>query len=1537
MLMASHQLVMINSQLNLYNTDPVVNGDWLQFDCLHYYVTSEELVYQDLSNLIVNTIPYCIRPINPIVALVEDFIDKRSQNMSFEELRLMNITSEDLLLWSGTIDVAEQYQLYLNEPISSLNQVFYNCTPPWFGSRCQYLLEVTGSMSVNQAIQATFQRRRPYNESSDLMIPLPCYVGIQCNRGGSLLCLDWREVCNGLIECLDGGLDEEFCFEMELNKCAEHEYRCHNGLCIPEELWNDGLGNADCLDRSDGPDDVTYRTSCFRDPTFQCEEHMCRATNIDFPCADGECAQKASQCHNGRHALLLHSFTVPGDLSDKCWIAMSCLTKLLTQINEISCKIWLTDIIELLKNCPSLFQFPTIPIHFDHIRLFYHNLLSRLNTSQAWFPDYICYDQQLCPFIKATFTDGDLTCLLSEDVLSYWGVSEMISPSWTYIFMVIDYEFRGCLISSRKIVDEMTLRDHPSLYQCRNSTKFISHSRIRDRIQDCYHNDDETRNDTCLLKDKFRVKCPSDNTCLSPSVTIDSCSLAIDRYKMKIPFEIVCDGSEDLMFVDSQGRIYTDESECLKSEWPCENLYTRCDQIWTCPDGGDEACCKQSMCSRGKHACISPINFTLICLPSALVGNGYDDCLGGSDEFFCQKRFSSITSPQGFHCINSSRCLISSNLCDGQRDCLFGDDEEFCAYHQRNCSKDFVNNRTEEEDLFCRLGENHNNNAHYFSLDTSSDYPFEVNIPIGREALPVRMPDTSESNLTSINENNLWPWYCNRGLQLVRWSKNDNHEPVCLCPPSYYGHLCQYQSDRVSLTLGFVESYQQNAYNILIMLLDHHQVIHSFDQFVYITKQSCSTKVNRYLLYSTRLKDRLKNYSVRIDAFSKATLSYHGSWYFEISFLFLPVNRLAVMLDVPSFPVSVSSICLETCEHGQCMNYIENEKRFCHCFSGWSGIRCDQKINCTSCASDSICAGQVNGLPICVCPMDRYGPRCLLQSSCAINACQNGGQCVPASTAESRGTYTCICPSAFHGSRCQYSKGNLEVSLDAILIPSYVHAFLFTISNQSEPESTTMLQKLTLFQRVVTFQLSVPFHLVYIKADQYYYLAVVQKHAKLNIATSINPERRCMPIEELLNSTVLALDRLRRVQYYQGPCQQHQRLVCFVDESYLCLCTKERHANCLTVHRDRNLKCSSRYSCANGAQCLRDRPACPFSTICACRNCFFGDKCQFYAKGFGWTLDEILGYEIKRDTSLFDQPYSVQLSAIITMLMFVMGIINAILAIVAFKKNTDVGCGVYLFASSLTSLLVVIWFTLKFWFLFLSHMDSSFQQIILYTNCMVIEPLLKALLQLNNWLNGLIALERAWIVFKGIGYKQKKSKQVAKWTIFFLIFMILTLLAPYLSHIHLFNDKKEERSWCVVRYSSSLQWYSSAIIFFHVVGPFAINLFSSIFIIVQTARLQNIARHTRRYFKHFKSKLKQFQHLLITPVALVILSLPYLTISLTLDCSKSSRNFYFYLSGYFVSFIPSILGFVIFFLPLHVYRQQFRCLFHRKKHRKQRP
>jgi hypothetical protein len=106
---------------------------------------------------------------------------------------------------------------------------------------------------------------------------LTCYIHLQCYRGPAGACLDWSEICDGKIDCLDGGRDEEYCWQLEINECEENEYRCANGQCIPFTFFRDEYAIPDCLDGSDeilkNNNNYSYCTTA--EPTFQCEDIIC--------------------------------------------------------------------------------------------------------------------------------------------------------------------------------------------------------------------------------------------------------------------------------------------------------------------------------------------------------------------------------------------------------------------------------------------------------------------------------------------------------------------------------------------------------------------------------------------------------------------------------------------------------------------------------------------------------------------------------------------------------------------------------------------------------------------------------------------------------------------------------------------------------------------------------------------------------------------------------------------------------------------------------------------------------------------------------------------------------------------------------------------------------------------------------------------------------------------------------------------------------------------------------------------------------------
>jgi len=1526
----SYLTFVINGQLILYNTDRIFLNNPLYFDCLNYYKYREVQAYQELSDVVDELIPYCIRPANDSNDELFDsnvIVDSSAHQLSFEQLRLRNITANELLSWSISMEITERYQVYLNEPNSLINEYIYNCTPPQFGLRCQYSFSFNGMMSFKQIVETNFRNRQPFTDlSSFRSIPMPCYILVECHRYGQLWCLDWREICDGNIDCFDEQTDEEFCFEMEMNECTDDEYRCHNGLCISEDLWEDGFGDTDCLDRSDLVTKPSYIFSCYQDPTFRCEEHACKRNTFSFPCGDGQCVSKFDRCANGRHLVLIDSMSIQSNLTDECWLAMICHTKLLN-CNHTAMSV-------SLGKCDSLVQFPTIPIHSNHVSLFYENVDLQMNTSDFLEPDYICYDQQFCDAIQPEIFIGNLTCRYFVDLGDF---SDLNENPWVHLLAMIEEDFRSCSLpmNNHILISNNSSSSSSSLYKCQNSSKLISKHRIKDEVYDCFHEDDENYADSCQLNDRYRIQCRQTSICWSPLVKHTACSNVNLHGARKIFFDNFCDGIEKYYY-DNDGNEHSDEFGC--QDWLCDNMYTRCDGFWTCADGRDESNCGQMTCPLKTFACLSPINYTSICLNSNLMNDGNFDCFGGLDEQgHCRATHPSRDSLHPLQCSNSLSCMQLSDLCDRKSVCPENDDEDpnICEHYRTECNSQ---RKTDVEQIFCGLQHIENHQVKYFSVYTSNEYPvLDRNHALDFNYWPEKHQLTSDEQIFSVEQNS-WPWQCNRGLPVQISIKNvSSLTYACLCPPSYYGSQCQYQNQRIGLTLKLSSTNRYATYDIISMLIadeteqqqQQQQDIEAYDQFTYITKETCTIKLNRYLLFSTRPKNNTQNYSIHIDVYEKNALTYVGSWHFPIAFSFLPVNRLSISINLTNHILQyASSICPLTCYHGQCVKYINKNYGFCQCSTNWTGVQCNIPVDCHLCSSDSLCLGSSEHRPICICSLNKFGRRCHLTSTCPSDACQNRGQCVPVDKTIPEKNYTCLCSDRFFGQNCQYEKAKLDVAITDLIMPSYLVAYFFSLSNKSDPIETTILRKLTLFQHIVTFYIAIPYQLVFIQANHKYYLATLEHSSKTPISTSINRRQECLSTKQLLHPTILNRIAYERVIHFHYLCHTYHNLTCFVDENYLCLCTNDHHANCMEFNSKRTFFCRTNNFCMNDGQCLQDHPTCPSTTICLCPSCFFGNRCQFYAKGLGSTLDEILGYEFQRHRTLTKQPLTITLSAFITMFIFLLGLISSILTIIVFsrKESLEIGCGIYILASSITSLVTMILFALKFWFLFYSHQNLvNFQQIS-FGNCFVIEPLLKIFLYANGWLNACVAMDRTATAILGTSRDRRLSKIVAKLVTIMLFIIITCLFIPQLMHLQIFYDEAEERTWCVVTYKHWLIIYSTFWIFFHYFAPVLINIISIIYVL--RIAIQKQARFNSQYtwWKNVRTQLRKHRHLLISSTTVVLLMLPHLFISIILDCRKSSNLLWFYLIGYFLSFLPAASVFLIFVLSSSFYRKLFRTL-----------
>jgi hypothetical protein len=235
-------------------------------------------------------------------------------------------------------------------------------------------------------------------------------------------------------------------------------------------------------------------------------------------------------------------------------------------------------------------------------------------------------------------------------------------------------------------------------------------------------------------------------------------------------------------------------------------------------------------------------------------------------------------------------------------------------------------------------------------------------------------------------------------------------------------------------------------------------------------------------------------------------------------------------------------------------------------------------------------------------------------------------------------------------------------------------------------------------------------------------------------------------------------------------------------------------------------------------------------------------------------------------------------------------------------------------------------FAMKFWILLVAQMTYDMNRSFLNIQCISIDFLLRIGLHIDQWLSACVAIERAITSLKGIHFNKKKSRQTAKYIIISLLFLvIMTSIHDPIGRrlIDDGHDYEEKRIWCVVTYSSSLQIYNSVINLFHFIAPFGINLLSAILIIKTATRRRNRIQPQQNYQQMLHIQIRRHKHILIAPVVLIILTIPRLILSLVSGCMKSIDDAWIFLMGYFISFLPPILTFVVFVIPSKTYRKKF--------------
>ncbi|UJR34572.1 hypothetical protein I4U23_027348, partial [Adineta vaga] len=1232
----------INLDLTKWKNE-LINDNVIRHDCVHFPA------WEKVKN-IHEIITYCISEL-PSKWNIQ--INNFDQIFTFANLSQMNITSEQLYLWSAPMDIIEDYQFYLDQ-LSTSNQttmsssIYYNCTLPTFGPMCQYEFDSYESdqLSLGEIIYKSYLHLR-YSDRDQT-----CYTHLQCNLGKTSLCIGWNNICDGIIQCING-VDEEHCWQLETNECKDNEFRCADGQCIPLIFFKDNADGPDCLDGSDEYAVFMEGNLNPIGPPFRYNDIICLKHNIITvgPFLD--------HCRD-TYAVLFEKLIL-SDMSDLCSLALQCYFEI-SNPSQLNCvKICRRDTCKekIEKICPPMFFMPNAPIAFGHIYFAYTKDYIMNQTESKMTPEYVCYNEQLCSEIYSNnklISFNNTTCYRPIDLPFIFNNNLWVDNYVLYIQQTLSH----CNTILR---NDSTFCNKTTMYHCVNSSKCIAKIRLFDEINDCDYKDDElltSINETSLTT---HIKCTQSNTFISRKLVNDrihDCKSDIygiydDEYstlnyiREHLSFPTICDGIVDLKLILIDGNNHTDETEC--EQWSCNNTYTYCNGIWNCLNGADEVDCYPSLlmnCSSRSHLCLTPETGDFMCLSLNKTNNGHIDCLGASDEPQYCPRSAYSTNTNRFYCETERgpKCMHSLLDSNGKSQCLHEDDRKLCRQngicyslfgHSGKCSQTYRRILSDVEDVLCKLFKNiFEPKIIHFSLEVPEKSNHSKSILLNHR---------STSLMTSKNE-----FLCHRGLDLRVWLNKNKNESIttCLCSPNYYGEQCEYQNERVSLSIQF-QSYSDSwstTFTIIITLIDdsNQRIIHSSQQFTYIPVPNCLTKYAVDLLHATRPKNPSRQYSVHIDVYEKVSLLYRGSLLIPLSFSFLPVQRVAAVLYIPhTNDVDYKSCSNRECLHGQCVQYFNDPKNttFCHCHHGWSGQFCNISYSC-KCSSDSLCLGILpNNRSICVCPINKWGSRCLLNDViCQSNMiCKHEGQCIPLDrNLVEKKQFECICKNGYYGERCELKSNEILLSFHKnIILPQSMFIHFIEIKENALPGIGMTVKSISMYQKSFTIRWSRPFHIAFLEFyPNIYYLIIVQKNSNRLKSTEkiITSTDLCPHLREVLNETFARLHLLRRIKYYHKVCQNHSSyLSCFYDDGnnntvgHFCLCNDfddERQANCFEFNHNKNFDCQGRSNCEHGGQCFQDSSTCPSISLCVCPLCYSGSRCQFSSNGFSFSLDSIL-------------------------------------------------------------------------------------------------------------------------------------------------------------------------------------------------------------------------------------------------------------------------------------------------------------------------
>ncbi len=257
-----------------------------------------------------------------------------------------------------------------------------------------------------------------------------------------------------------------------------------------------------------------------------------------------------------------------------------------------------------------------------------------------------------------------------------------------------------------------------------------------------------------------------------------------------------------------------------------------------------------------------------------------------------------------------------------------------------------------------------------------------------------------------------------------------------------------------------------------------------------------------------------------------------------------------------------------------------------------------------------------------------------------------------------------------------------------------------------------------------------------------------------------------------------------------------------------------------------------------------------------------------------------------------------------------------------------VGVGYYLLINSITSQASILFLFIKIIYFLLSAKGLIINHTVNMILCKSITFLLTCFTRLCFWLTTFVSIERVCVTLYPISGIWIRKPKLAKIIIIFTIVYIFGLHSHELIYYNIVPDVKYTKNgtWCVTQYNKQVSVYNQAITVFNYIIPCLINFVSALILILVLACKRANTNRQRSCIKVFQQQLQQYKELFIPPILIIFSALPQFIISFSLECTAFLDipwQRYLIIAGYFLSYLPQMINYILFILPSVLYKTEF--------------